>query len=154
MLLGNVLQQLYNTVDAVIVGRTLGEVGLAAVGTSFPVMFLLISLIMGLGMGANVLISQFFGAKDNESLQRTVGTMYTALLLGGVLLSLAGLAAAEPILRLMNTPAEVFPGAAAYLRVIFFGLIGTYGYNGVAAPLSDPVVFPEHRSGYSFYRHL
>ena len=98
-------------------------------------MFLLISLIMGLGMGANVLISQFFGAKDNESLQRTVGTMYTALLLGGVLLSLAGLAAAEPILRLMNTPAEVFPGAAAYLRVIFFGLIGMFGYNGVAALL-------------------
>ena len=135
MLLGNVLQQLYNTVDAVIVGRTLGEVGLAAVGTSFPVMFLLISLIMGLGMGANVLISQFFGAKDNASLQRTVGTMYTALLVGGILLSLVGLAASAPVLRLMNTPPEVFPGAVSYLRVIFIGLVGMFGYNGVAALL-------------------
>lgn len=82
LLVGNMFQQLYNMVDSIVVGRFVGSTALAAVGTAFPVVFLLSSMFMGLGIGAMVMVSQFYGAGDAERLKATIDTIYTALIVG------------------------------------------------------------------------
>ena len=79
LLVGNMFQQLYNMVDSIVVGRFVGSTALAAVGTAFPVVFLLSSMFMGLGIGAMVMVSQFYGAGDAERLKATIDTIYTAV---------------------------------------------------------------------------
>ena len=135
MLIGNVFQQLYNTVDAIIVGNIVGKVALAAVGASFPVIFLLVSLIMGLGMGASVMISQFYGAKQMDKLKATIETFYFFLAIGCVVVTVAGIAFAEPILNLMNTPPEMLQPAKSYMVIFFSGMIFLFGFNGISAIL-------------------
>ena len=98
MLLGNVFQQLYNTVDSIIVGNVVGKEALAAVGASFPIMFLLLSLIMGVTMGATILISQYFGAKDYEKLKKTLDTTYIFLFFGSIAISILGVLSADQFL--------------------------------------------------------
>ena len=95
LLAGNLLQQLYNVVDSIIVGQYVGEEALAAVGTSFPVMFLFVSLFAGISMGAAIVIAQYFGAKNYERLQHTVDTIYRAFIVSSVVLSAAGYFIAE-----------------------------------------------------------
>ena len=90
LLAGNLFQQLYNMVDSVVVGRFVGPTALAAVGSAFPVVFLLSSLFLGLGQGAMVLVSQFYGASDEKRLKAAVDTIYTALIVGGIPLSILG----------------------------------------------------------------
>lgn len=135
MLIGNIFQQLYNTVDSIIVGQTLGDNALAAVGASFPVIFLLISLIFGVTMGSTILISQFYGAKDFEKLKRTIDTTYIFLFFGSIGITLVGLVISGPILSLLNTPSEIMVEAKAYLNIIFIGIIAMFGYNTVSAIL-------------------
>ena len=88
LLLGNIFQQLYNMVDSVVVGNVIGDKALAAVGTGFPIIFMLSSLFMGIGTGATIMISQFYGARDLERVNQTVNTIYTALIIGIIPLSL------------------------------------------------------------------
>ncbi len=135
MLIGNVLQQLYNTIDGIIVGRVLGETALAAVGVSFPILFLLVSLLMGVGMGATILISQFYGAKDYENVIKTIDTIMITNYIMAIGITLLGIAVTKPILIWLKTPPDVLPEAAAYLKVIFIGMIGMVGYNLVSAIL-------------------
>jgi putative MATE family efflux protein len=135
MLLGNVFQQFYNMVDSWVVGRYVGTEALAAVGTSFPVIFLMLGLIMGVTMGASVLVSQYFGAKDLEKVRATVDTGYVFLFWSALALTAAGLLATVPILRLLDVPEAIMPEAASYLRIIFGGLLTTFGYNAVSAIL-------------------
>jgi len=135
MLLGNVFQQFYNMVDSFVVGRFIGTDALAAVGTSFPVIFFMLALILGVTMGSTVLISQFFGAKDMESLQKVVTTSYIFLFVAGAIMSVIGVLVAPFILSAMAVPPEVLPEATSYLRIIFGGMLATFGYNGVAAML-------------------
>jgi putative MATE family efflux protein len=135
MLLGNVFQQFYNMVDSFVVGRFIGTSALAAVGTSFPVLFLMLSLIMGVAMGSTVLISQHFGRKDFANLQKVIDTSYIFLFAAGATISLAGIAAAPVILNILAVPKAILPEANAYLRIIFAGMLATFGYNGVAAML-------------------
>lgn len=135
MLLGNIFQQFYNMVDSFVVGRFVGTTALAAVGTSFPIIFFMLSLIMGVTMGSTVLISQFFGARDHEKLKKVISTSYIFLFLAGIVMSFIGVFSAGFILRAMSVPADVMPEAAAYLRIIFAGMLATFGYNGVAAML-------------------
>ena len=135
MLIGNVFQQSYNLVDSIIVGRAIGKSALAAVGASFPIIFLLVSLIMGATMGFSILISQFFGAKDMARVRRTIDTAYLFLFFASLLMTGLGLAFSERILTLLNTPAEILPQALTFLRITFGGLIFMFGYNSVSAVL-------------------
>lgn len=135
MLLGNVFQQFYNMVDSFVVGRFIGTEALAAVGTSFPILFLMLSLIMGIAMGSTVLISQYFGKKDLASLSKVVDTSYVFIFSAGILVTAGGILATPFILRALAVPQGIFEPAAAYLRIIFAGMITTFGYNGVSAML-------------------
>ena len=98
MLIGNVFQQFYNMVDSVVVGNFVGTSALAAVGTAFPIIFLMISLVMGLTMGTTVLIAQYFGAKDNEKVRLAVDTGYITLFWSGLVMSIVGVLSTNAIL--------------------------------------------------------
>ena len=135
MLVGNVLQQLYNTVDGIIVGKFIGKNALAAVGLSFPILFLLIALMMGISMGATILISQFYGAKKYDSVVKTVDTVMVTNFIFSILITIGGLIISKPLLIALRTPPELIPEALAYLKVIFIGMIGLVGYNLISAIL-------------------
>lgn len=130
LLIGNIFQQLYNMVDSIVVGNFISEKALAAVSTGFPIIFGLSSLFMGIGMGATIMISQYYGAKDFESIRHTVSTIYTSLLIGYVPLAVAGVLCSDPLLRLMQVPDDgTLEMARTYMIVIFIGILGTLGYN-------------------------
>ncbi|MEG0664648.1 MAG: MATE family efflux transporter, partial [Clostridia bacterium] len=130
LLLGNIFQQLYNMVDSIVVGQFVGSEALAAVGTGFPVIFLMNSLFFGIGIGASIMISQFFGAKDFNKVNKTIGTIYTAMLIGAIPLTIIGLLIISPTLSLLNVPqGPTFDMASSYMFVIFLGSISALGYN-------------------------
>lgn len=135
LLIGNVLQQLYSAVDGIVVGQVVGDAALAGVGASFPVIFLLVALLMGIGMGATVLISQFFGAKDYDTAAKIADTILVASMVLALILTAVGLLIADPFLRLIQTPADAMPHASAFLKYTFVGLIGIAGYNITSAIL-------------------
>ncbi len=135
MLIGNVFQQLYQTVDSIIVGKALGKEFLAGVGTSFPILFLLIALLMGIGMGGTIMVSQYYGARDMVRVKKAIDTTFFVLIWGAVFLSILGILLAGPILKLLQTPADVFPHALIYIQIIFGGLVLLAGYNSVGAVL-------------------
>ncbi len=141
LLIGNILQQFYNMVDSIVVGNIVGPKALAAVGTGFPVIFMLSSLFMGIGNGATVIVSQFFGAKDYENLRKTVTTIYKSMLIAIVPLSILGILISRPLLILMQVPDDgTLDMAVTYMIVIFIGLIGSMGYNinaGILQGLGD-----------------
>lgn len=130
LLLGNIFQQLYNMVDSVVVGNVIGDKALAAVGTGFPIIFMLSSLFMGIGTGATIMISQFYGARDLERVNQTVNTIYTALIIGIIPLSLIGIFLSEPLLHMMKVPDDgTLEMAKTYMVIIFIGVIGNLGFN-------------------------
>ncbi|MGI6357477.1 MAG: MATE family efflux transporter [Bacillota bacterium] len=135
MFVGNLFQQLYNMVDSAVVGRFVGPNALAAVGTSFPIIFVLISLVFGLTMGSGVIVSQFFGAKQYEQVRRAVSTALTFLLVGSLLVSVIGLLLSRPLLTLLRVPAEIIEDSATYMRIFFSGLIFMFAYNSFAGIL-------------------
>ncbi len=135
MLLGNVFQQLYNTVDSIVVGQFVGKQALAAVGQSFPVIFVFVALITGFGLAANILVAQSFGAKKTERLQAVVETSLAFTALFSILVTVLGIALAPLILRLMRTPGDAFPEAVIYLRIVFAGTFAGFGYNTFSAIL-------------------
>lgn len=135
LLIGNVFQQLYIVVDSIVVGQFLGKQALAAVGACFPIVFLLISLVMGLTMGASVIISQYYGAKKYDLVKKTIDTTYLSILLPGVILSLTGPLISTWILQIMNTPTEVIAQAKVFIDIFFYGLVLTFGYNTIGAVL-------------------
>lgn len=141
LLLGNVFQQLYNMVDSIVVGNVIGDQALAAVGTGFPIIFMLSSLFMGVGTGATIMISQFYGARDLEKVNQTVNTIYTALIIGIIPLSLVGVLFSEPLLRMMHVPDDgTLQMAKTYMVIIFIGIIGNLGFNinaGILQGLGD-----------------
>ena len=129
LLAGNVLQQLYNMVDSMVVGNFVGSNAFAAVNISFPIVFLMSSLFLGIGGGASVLISQFYGAGDMEKVQKTVDTIYKVTLLGAIPMTIIGLLAVRPLFRLIEVPESQMEMAVTYCLIIFAGLIGSLGYN-------------------------
>ncbi|NLB33270.1 MAG: MATE family efflux transporter [Tissierellia bacterium] len=129
MLIGNVFQQLYNMVDSIVVGNYVGKIALAAVGTGFPIIFLMSALFIGIGIGATILISQFIGAGDIDNVRKTSQTIYTAMILSAIPISIIGIVFCQPILLLINTPPNVLPMAKQYMVVIFAGMIGSFGFN-------------------------
>lgn len=140
MLIGNLFQQLYNMVDSIVVGNYVGKTALAAVGTGFPIIFFIVSIFIGISVGSTILISQYYGANDIENVTRTSRTIYTAMIIGSIPLTLIGIIFCGPILKLMNVPADTFPMARQYMVIVFAGLIGSLGFNinaGILQGLGD-----------------
>jgi len=135
MLIGQMFQQLYTFVDQVIVGNFIGKEALASVGASFPIIFTLIALVIGIASGGTIVISQFFGAKDFSSVKRAIDTLFIILFAAAILLTTIGLLFSEEIFRLMQLPEELMEMANNYLSIYLMGLILFFGYNGVAAIL-------------------
>ena len=140
MLLGNVAQQLYNTVDSIIVGRIVGDNALAAVGSAGPILNLMIVLFIGISVGASIMVSQFFGAQKREDLAKAVGACITVTGAASVLIMIVGPLIAGPLLRLLNTPESIIGWCEEYLTIIFLGVLGGGYYNilsGVMRGLGD-----------------
>lgn len=135
MLLGNVFQQLYNVADSVIVGNFLGKHALAAVGASFPIIFVLTSLFMGISIGISVLISQFFGAKDFSKLKKAIDVMLIFNFLAGILMSIVGYTCAGLIFQALKLPSEIFNDAVLYFQIYSTGLIFFFLYIGISSVL-------------------
>ena len=129
LLLGNLFQQLYNTVDTWVVGNFVSNEAFSAVGTVGPIINMLIGIFMGLSSGAGVVISQFYGAHRHEDVSRAVHTSLVMTLILAVIFTVAGNAMIPFMLRLMNTPTEVMPQSSTYLRIYFSGVIGLMIYN-------------------------
>lgn len=118
MLIGNVFQQLYNVVDSIVVGKYIGSVALAAVGASFPILFTMSAMISGIAIGASVLVSQYFGAKNFHNVKITSDTLQVFLLVSSLALSLLFFALSRPIFVMLGIPPEVLPDAVRYFDII------------------------------------
>ena len=129
LLAGSFLQQLYNMVDSWVVGNSVGDGALAAVGVGAPVIFLFTSLFMGLSNGGTVVIAQFFGGNKPERVREAIDTVYTAFVAGVVPITLVSLLLVEPLLTILRVDPAAYAEARAYLLVVCAGLIGTIGYN-------------------------
>lgn len=126
---GNLFQQLYNVVDSVVVGKFAGRDALAAVSSSGSLIFLLVGLFSGIFMGAGVVISKYFGARDQENMQKAIHTSIAFALVAGVVLMVIGTAASPWILTIMGTPKAVFPNSVLYFRIYFSGILAVVLYN-------------------------
>jgi putative MATE family efflux protein len=135
MLLGNVFHQLYNIVDSVIVGNYIGKEALAAVGASFPVIFVFFSLVLGITSGSTVVISQYFGAGENDKVKRTIDTLFIFLFFASIAVSVLGIIFSREIFLLLRLPQEVIPMAEQYLKIFFGGVIAFFGFMGISASL-------------------
>lgn len=135
MLLGNIFQQFYNITDSIIIGNYLGKDALAAVGASFPLIFLLISLIIGVASGFTIVISQYFGAKDMVLVKRSIDTLYVFLFFASLLVSVIGIAFSGPVFRLIKLDPQVVPMAKEYFNIYIGGVIFAFGFNGISAIL-------------------
>lgn len=135
MLLGNVFQQMYYIVDTLIIGHYLGTEALAASGASFPVIFVLISLMIGITTGINVVISQYYGNKNFEKVKKAIDTAFIFLFISSIALTILGLIFSEHIFRLIGLPEELMGQAMQYFNVYVAGLIFMSGYNGTSAIL-------------------
>lgn len=135
VLLGNLLQLLYNLADTRIVGSFLGEQALAAVGATNPLNNLLIGLLVGMTNGFAILTARCFGANDRDGVRRSVGAIFVLAAATAIGLTVAGLAFLKPLLQLLNTPDELLAVSMSYFRVILLGTIAAMFYNACATIL-------------------
>ena len=136
LILGNLFQQLYNTVDSIIVGNYIGSKALAAVGSSGSLINLLIGFCIGASAGAGVVIAQFYGAQDREGVRKAVHTTIAIAIAAGAILTVVGIVATPILLKAMGTPQEVFDQASIYLKVYFGGILFSVVYNMSAGILN------------------
>lgn len=136
LILGNLFQQLYNTVDSIIVGNYIGSEALAAVGSSGSLINLLIGFCIGASAGAGVVIAQFYGAQDREGVRKAVHTTIAIAIAAGAVLTVVGIVATPILLKAMGTPQEVFDQASIYLKVYFGGILFSVVYNMSAGILN------------------
>ncbi|MEQ3168504.1 MATE family efflux transporter [Mediterraneibacter gnavus] len=129
LMMGSFFQQLYNTADSIIVGNYVGKEALAAIGATDNLINTFIGFFMGLSTGAGIIISQYFGAKDEKNVQIAVNTTIGLTFVMSVICTVCALGFRTQMLKLMNTPAEVFVQADAYLRIYFLGVTGLLFYN-------------------------
>ena len=135
LVLGNIFQNLYNIADSVIVGNFLGKEALGAVGASFPIIFTLISMVIGIGSGASTVISQYFGAKQVEQVRRTIDTIFTFFLFASILVTLIGILSSKSIFLLLQLPDEMLPEAVTYLNIYLTGMFFFFGFAGISSIL-------------------
>lgn len=142
MLIGNIAQQLYNTVDSIVVGRYVGDNALAAVGSASPILNLLLVLFIGISVGAGIMVSQYFGAKAREELSSTIGCCITLNLIASVLLMILSPFVIRPILVLLKTPDTIIDWCYSYLLILMIGISGLSFYNilsGILRGLGDSI---------------
>ncbi len=137
LILGNMFQLTYNAVDSIIAGRFIGKEALASIGIANPVMNMVILGISGICMGAGVLMSEFFGAKDYKKLKKEMSTAVLFGLYFSVALMILGIIFSGSLLRLLNVPEDLLPMATTYLRITFIGAPFTYFYNALASALKS-----------------
>jgi len=135
LLVGNIAQQLYNAVDSVVVGQYVGNNALAAVGGAGPLLQLMFVFFIGISVGASVMISQYYGARQREQLSRTIGSTLTITLIVSIFLMIVGTFITDPLLRLLKTPDEIIGMTSTYVKIIFWGIAGTAYYNIVSGML-------------------
>ena len=138
LMLGNAFQMLYNTVDSVVVGNFVGTQALAAVGATTMIVNMLVFFFNGFATGAGVVISHHFGARQMDRLHIAIETSMLAAFLLSVLLSVGGVLAVKPLLRLMATPEDVFAEATLYLKIYIGGISGLLIYNMGSGILRAP----------------
>lgn len=140
MLIGNIAQQLYNTVDSIVVGKYVGDNALAAVGSASPVFNLLLVLFVGISMGASIMVSQYFGSHDRMNLSKTIGSTITLTAVASVLLMIVGALSIRPLLVFLDTPDTLIEWCTSYLMILLMGIAGLAYYNilcGVLRGLGD-----------------
>ncbi len=142
MLIGNIAQQLYNTVDSIVVGQYVGDNALAAVGSASPILNLLLVLFMGISVGAGVMVSQYFGAKQREELSMTIGNCVTLTAIASLLIMAAASLFVRPLLELLDTPESIIDWCTSYLLILLIGCAGSAYYNilcGILRGLGDSI---------------
>jgi len=143
LLIGNIAQQLYSTVDSIVVGKYVGDGALASIGASGPIINLLLVLFMGVSVGAGIMVSQYFGAKDKEKLSEAVGTAITATIVSSLVITAMGLLVTDWAMALLNTPEDIYNMACNYMKILFIGMLGSAFYNiisGMLRGLGDSVM--------------
>ena len=135
MLFGNVFQQFYNMVDSIVVGNYVGKNALAAVGMTSSLTFFYFSLCNGFATGAGVLMSQYFGMKNEKRVKDALGNSIYLMFGMGILVSIISVLLARPILTLLNTPESIFDDALLYTRIVCGGVLSVVLYNGISAML-------------------
>ena len=129
IIIGSFFQQLYNMVDTIVIGQTVGTNALAAVGATGSIISLLVGLFVGIASGATVIIAQYYGAGDQDNVSKAVHTSLAMAIAGGIILMVIGIPTAKPLLRMMNAPAEILDDASLYMQVYYAGIIGNLIYN-------------------------
>lgn len=140
MLISSMFQQVYNIADSMIAGKFVGENALAAVGASYPITMIFMAIALGSNVGCSVIISQYFGAKKYEAMKTAVTTTFIASAVLSMVLTLAGILFCHPLMKLMQTPANIFSDASLYLEIYIGGLIFLFLYNictGIFNALGD-----------------
>ena len=140
MLLGNIAQQLYSTVDSIVVGKYVGDNALAAVGSATPILNLLLVLFVGISMGASIMVAQHFGAKQRKELSATIGNCITLTAVAVLIIMVVSAIVVRPILELLQTPASIIDWCTSYLLILCVGSLGSAYYNilcGVLRGLGD-----------------
>ena len=140
MLIGNIAQQLYNTVDSIVVGNYVGDNALAAVGSAGPIVNLLLVLFIGISMGASIMVSQYFGAKQRKDLSYTIGNCIVLTAVAVVFIMVLAVVTVRPLLVLLKTPESIIDWCSSYLLIMFLGIVGMAYYNilsGVLRGLGD-----------------
>ena len=135
LMAGNVFQRLYTVVDTAVVGQVVGVGALASLGAADWLNWMVLGIIQGLTQGFSILMAQNFGAEDHRGLSRSIGTSVTLCVISAAVLLLGSQLAAEPVLRLLNTPADIMDGALLYLRIVFGGIPVIMAYNLLASIL-------------------
>ena len=142
MLIGNIAQQLYSTVDSIVVGNYVGDNALAAVGSAAPILNLVIVLFIGISVGTGIMVSQYFGAKSREGLSYTIGNSILLTVFASIFMAVAGTLVTRPLLELLHTPESIIDWCASYLYILFIGGAGLAFYNilsGILRGLGDSV---------------
>ena len=142
MLVGNLAQQMYNTVDSIIVGKYVGDDALSAVGSASPILNLLFVLFVGISVGIGIIVAQYYGARDRENLSLSIGTSITLTLLSSLFVMVLAVFVTRPLLRLLNTPDETMEWCYQYLMIFFIGIAGCAFYNilgGILRGFGDSV---------------
>ena len=140
MIIGNIAQQLYNTVDSIVVGKYIGDNALAAVGSAGPILNLLLVLFIGISAGAGIMVSQYFGARNREALSITIGNVITVTAISCVALIAVMSPLIRPLLVMLNTPESIIDWCAGYLLIALIGIAGMAYYNilsGIIRGLGD-----------------
>lgn len=142
MLLGNIAQQLYNTVDTVVVGKYVGDNALSAVGSAFPILNLMLAVLVGVATGAGIVVSQNYGARDRKELSVSIGNCIILAVIGTLIIMVVGPLVTMPFLQMLGTPESIIYWCRDYLMISFVGVVGFFFYNmlaGIMRGLGDSI---------------